>query len=433
MKQNKDMFGSIVEAMLPSFSFLKLSTMRNLSRRIEYCKRTLGEPLGDGSSRIVFELDDDWVLKLALNPAGIAQNRVEIEDNECEKYSFFPKIKKELTDGMYQYIVCENILPFVDADGDNGIIDDDFMGMFGINFTTYQNFVETIVAKNVPNSSASIRLNDVTMQQISSKNPQLQEIAEYLSEKKIQCWVDWCRQVNLGFAERNNKMALVVLDYGATNDVMKTYYGFGDKGTFGSEGLSDIVNSEGGLYIKGGILMDEDNNPIDGGVKYNKTIVRKYNDYTIIKALKENSYSLFKGTKYITTFNSETGGFRFTTIKLFGKYETGGFFYNNTDKIACVYTPKLLILSTTDNTYKFDILGEGEIAMRGRTPFDYLGIKNISFSYGSDPLTVDYYNKSNNRLMYRKQDMQENIRDVFNDKLKKLNEIFKRNIDNNIE
>lgn len=41
----------------------------------DYCVKMLGEPIGNGSSRAVFQIDDTRVLKLATNIKGVAQNK----------------------------------------------------------------------------------------------------------------------------------------------------------------------------------------------------------------------------------------------------------------------------------------------------------------------------------------------------------------------
>ena len=52
----------------------------------------MGKPVGRGSSRVVFQYDDNIVIKLALNGKGIAQNEAEY-DKLCD-YSLdvFPKV-----------------------------------------------------------------------------------------------------------------------------------------------------------------------------------------------------------------------------------------------------------------------------------------------------------------------------------------------------
>ena len=59
------------------FNWDEFKKLPNHSKRIKYAKEYLGRPIGKGSSRIVFRVDETKVLKLALNQKGIAQNAAE--------------------------------------------------------------------------------------------------------------------------------------------------------------------------------------------------------------------------------------------------------------------------------------------------------------------------------------------------------------------
>lgn len=60
--------------MMDGFSFETLTSLSSYKKRIAYCKQMLGQPIGNGSSRIVFQISDERVLKVAKNQKGIAQN-----------------------------------------------------------------------------------------------------------------------------------------------------------------------------------------------------------------------------------------------------------------------------------------------------------------------------------------------------------------------
>lgn len=80
----------------------------------EYCQRTLGRPVGKGSSRIVFALSSNKVLKLAQPNAhekGLAQNELEVETFTN------PKMRPVLAaiyeyDPKYLWVVAEITRPF---------------------------------------------------------------------------------------------------------------------------------------------------------------------------------------------------------------------------------------------------------------------------------------------------------------------------------
>lgn len=61
-----------------SWNLETFKSLHSFKARIDYCKEHL-EPISSGSSRWVFKVDDDKVLKIAKNTKGIAQNKAEID------------------------------------------------------------------------------------------------------------------------------------------------------------------------------------------------------------------------------------------------------------------------------------------------------------------------------------------------------------------
>lgn len=101
------------EFMQPSFSweeFNSIMSEQGMKGVIKYCREHLGEPIGDGSSRIVFEIDDHTVLKLSLSKDDVMQNL-----RECNIYSklkdnpLLPKIYGHADD--YAWLWCERVIP----------------------------------------------------------------------------------------------------------------------------------------------------------------------------------------------------------------------------------------------------------------------------------------------------------------------------------
>lgn len=76
IKENLDKI-TVDEVMMNGFSFETLTSQSSYKKRIDYCKQMLGQPIGKGLSRIVFQISDERVLKVAKNQKGIAQNEAE--------------------------------------------------------------------------------------------------------------------------------------------------------------------------------------------------------------------------------------------------------------------------------------------------------------------------------------------------------------------
>lgn len=66
------------EAYPTTWDIEKFKSLKSFAQRIKYCEENL-QRISSGSSRIVYKIDDEKVLKLAKNKKGLAQNEIEIE------------------------------------------------------------------------------------------------------------------------------------------------------------------------------------------------------------------------------------------------------------------------------------------------------------------------------------------------------------------
>lgn len=73
-----NIFKKINENYPNSWDFNTFNNLKTFKSRIDYCNKTLHR-IGSGTSRIVYQIDDEKVLKLAKNEKGIAQNDIEIQ------------------------------------------------------------------------------------------------------------------------------------------------------------------------------------------------------------------------------------------------------------------------------------------------------------------------------------------------------------------
>jgi hypothetical protein len=120
IKINESQHRRLFEGYQESFSFDDLSVLGdgifngedNSVPQMAYCRKHLGEPDSMGSSRAVFTLSDNYVLKLAYGKKYLAG----IEQNEAE-YKLFQEIDSPLLvkilyhDRNFTYLVSESVLP----------------------------------------------------------------------------------------------------------------------------------------------------------------------------------------------------------------------------------------------------------------------------------------------------------------------------------
>ena len=93
----KDLFNEM--AYPQSFSFEEFNTISTYAGKQRYAEKHL-KRLGSGSARVVYQIDDEKVLKLAKNRKGLAQNEVEL-DWGLQQYGTVAKIYESDEDKFY--------------------------------------------------------------------------------------------------------------------------------------------------------------------------------------------------------------------------------------------------------------------------------------------------------------------------------------------
>jgi len=212
-------YKKIFEAKIEGFRVDYLSSCSTYDEMIIYCKKMLGEPIGVGSSRIVFQIDDETCLKLAKNNAGIAQNKEEINVGLNSGLTCVPKIfnGSDVKNGIW--VISEYVLP-----AEKG----DFRKVFGIKFDdvcafclhlqgTNNNFLSDFHKKCVKDifDDYSWCVNGTKL---------LKEIA-FLYDNYNSLVNDLANINNWGLCRRNRKTYMVMLDAGCSVDIFKKYYG----------------------------------------------------------------------------------------------------------------------------------------------------------------------------------------------------------------
>ena len=200
----------IQEAMKSSFSFEYLSSL-DAEEAFEYCTRELGENVGEGSSRAVFQIDDVQVLKLALNEKGIAQNRVEASTKEM-KSPLFPYIL--YVDDNNKWLVTEYVLPAEGKDFEHCL-------GFGCGHFFYH-IIESI--KGLKYDGGMSAYEDEFVPYFGDSEF-YRLLAKYILDYDIPIG-DIQRIENWGVTKRNGKDTLVILDPGWNKETMKLYGGW---------------------------------------------------------------------------------------------------------------------------------------------------------------------------------------------------------------
>lgn len=200
----------LLEAMKEGFSIETLKSLPSFAKKRAYCKQMLGNSIGKGSSREVYQIDDEKILKLAMNNKGIAQNEVEA-DWGLQNYGVVPKLFDSDDDGLF--IIAEYVLPAKEAD---------FQHCFNMNFNDFCRFIAGCCNLYL---SKPIRygLDSKTVTNLCNSNQQLYSFMMYITDYQPP-YGDVTAIRNYGLTQRNNQPTIVLLDSGLNNEVWNDFY-----------------------------------------------------------------------------------------------------------------------------------------------------------------------------------------------------------------
>jgi hypothetical protein len=197
------------EAMSENFSFDMLKSISSFRGRLKYCMDTLGLRIGTGSSRTCFQLDDNRLLKLALNAKGIAQNAVESRlDYNLDSLGIRPEIYEETDYDNNFFIVCEYVLPAKAKD---------FQQTLGMSWSEFRNFIGIC---DYEKRSVKASIDWDAFYELLEDNDKLWSIHDYIANYDAPTG-DLLRLCNYGLSKTNG---IVILDTGLDDYVLNTFY-----------------------------------------------------------------------------------------------------------------------------------------------------------------------------------------------------------------
>ena len=225
----------ITEMAYPTaFSFEELNNLRTYAAKKRYLESHL-ERISSGSSRIVYRVDDEKVIKLAKNRKGLAQNEVEADKNTYPCNAFAKVFE------------CDDNYYWIEMEVARKPLKSEIKKLYGVPFEyitdfikkTYKNRGQDIYKHRwiTTNSRNFDRFwndfweaedgNETLFFDISQKLIDfLVEIDTYFGDNYVY-WSDvsdWMRLANWGIVTRNGEEHLVVIDNGLNDDVYDSYY-----------------------------------------------------------------------------------------------------------------------------------------------------------------------------------------------------------------
>lgn len=213
----EEQYRTICEAQDDTFNLDELSSIYSFRGRYNYCVQHLGKHVGKGSSRAVFQIDDEKVLKLAINDKGIAQNEQEGQkDCYLEQLDVVPKLFE--TDDDYKWIISEFVLPAKTQD---------FRVCLGVDENTFYRFIITDWVERCGTSrdrqyQAHNMLPNEKFEQLL-ENENLMPWDDYIGNYRP-AFGDMVAKRNYGMTLRDGNPTIVLLDSGLTEEIYDKFY-----------------------------------------------------------------------------------------------------------------------------------------------------------------------------------------------------------------
>ena len=202
----------IKEAADNEFNVEMLDKIRSFRGRFKYCTEHLGNAIGKGSSRAVFQIDDEKILKLAINNKGITQNTAE-DERFIQTYEITTKVFDSNDEGLW--IISEFAIPAKESD---------FPICLGITFDEYCEFIKkTTYIYLSRNKRRFSKMTDERYNELLENNEWLYQLYCYLRDYEIEGINDLLVLRNIGMVQREGKPTIVLLDYGWNNISYEEY------------------------------------------------------------------------------------------------------------------------------------------------------------------------------------------------------------------
>ena len=192
----------------------EFKNLTSFNTRIKYCEEHLVR-ISSGSSRIVYKIDDEKVLKLAKNRRGLAQNEIEIEHSQYKDLdSILAKVFNYDENNLWVEMELANKLNYAK-----------FKEIVGIDFKVYGELLYNHGVDNSVSNKYAHNKYDIPQEIVewSWEDEFIYEIYDYIGSYNTPTG-DLIRLSTYGVVKRDGADTVVIIDYGLDQGVHSNYY-----------------------------------------------------------------------------------------------------------------------------------------------------------------------------------------------------------------
>jgi hypothetical protein len=208
----KEMMG-ISEDYPPNFNMDEFKKLTSFRKRLNYCNKNL-QRIGSGSSRAVYKIDEEKVLKLAMNRKGLAQNEHEI--TMAQYY--------DIQDIITKMFDCdENTHMWVEMELAKKLTNSDFERIVGFKFNDYVAAIHNYYLDSVKNQNYGFLKIDKDLVQDMWENEFIYQIFNFIGSYEVPSG-DLEKLNTYGIVNRDGHETIIIVDYGLNNEILKKFY-----------------------------------------------------------------------------------------------------------------------------------------------------------------------------------------------------------------
>lgn len=188
-----------------SFDMEYFKKLSSFNKRVQYAQQHLRR-ISSGSGRIVFEIDDNKVLKIAKNTKGLEQNTTESEWFIQEHYG--DVVTKLYDSHMDDY--------WIEMEKAKRVGPATFKKITGIDFNVFSEYIRY-------KKSGLVSKDNVDAFKKLDNNPFVYRIMDMIGNYDMP-YGDFLRLSSYGIVNREGKDKIVLVDFGLTQETFNTHY-----------------------------------------------------------------------------------------------------------------------------------------------------------------------------------------------------------------
>lgn len=199
-----------MEAYPENFSFEEFNNIRSYNGKLKYANQRL-KKLSSGSSRVVYQVDDEKVLKIAKNKKGLAQNETEADWSK-EAYDVTAKVFENSSEYFWvEMELAKKLTPTR------------FKQLTGLSIQDMQTAMRVLRERMRPiKNLAPLKLTPEAEKELYENEFYL-DIERFIADYDMETG-DFGRLNSYGEVVRDGNPKVVLVDFGVTNQTWNDYY-----------------------------------------------------------------------------------------------------------------------------------------------------------------------------------------------------------------